>query len=53
MRSDADEIVCLEAYALFGAIKAYYSDFRQVSEELIAILARHGEPASAEKDRGR
>ena len=54
MRVDADEIVCLEAYEFFGAIGAYYSDFRQVSdEELISILARHSEPASteAEKDR--
>jgi putative phosphoribosyl transferase len=54
MRGDADEIVCLEAYEFFGAIGAYYSDFRQVSdEELISILARHSEPTSTEviKDR--
>ena len=54
MRGDADEIVCLEAFDFFGAIGAYYSDFRQVSDdELIDTLARHSEPAStpAEKDR--
>ncbi|MBV8429361.1 MAG: phosphoribosyltransferase [Hyphomicrobiales bacterium] len=55
MRGEADEIVCLEAFDFFGAIGAYYSDFRQVSDdELIDALARHGEPAGtpAEKREG-
>ena len=55
IRGDADEIVCLESYDFFGAIGAYYSDFRQVSDdELILILSRHNEPAStpAEKWKG-
>ncbi|MBV8765793.1 MAG: phosphoribosyltransferase [Hyphomicrobiales bacterium] len=55
MRGEADEIVCLEAFDFFGAIGAYYSDFRQVSDdELIDALARHGEPAAtpAEKREG-
>jgi len=55
MRDEADEIVCLEAFDFFGAIGAYYSDFRQVSDdELIDALARHGEPAAtpAEKREG-
>jgi putative phosphoribosyl transferase len=48
IRADADEVVCLEEYEFFGAIGAYYSDFRQVTdEELIATLARCGQPASA------
>ena len=38
---DADEIVCLEQHADFGAIGYYYSDFRQVSDdEVITLLAR-------------
>ncbi|MBW0003925.1 MAG: phosphoribosyltransferase [Hyphomicrobiales bacterium] len=55
MRGEADDIVCLEAFDFFGAIGAYYSDFRQVSDdELIDALARHGEPAAtpAEKREG-
>ncbi len=40
MRREADEVVCLEDYAAFGAIGYYYSDFRQISdEEVIGILA--------------
>jgi putative phosphoribosyl transferase len=43
MRGEADEVVCLEAHDLFGAIGFFYSDFRQTSdEEVIAILERHG-----------
>jgi predicted phosphoribosyltransferase len=41
LRREADDVVCLEHFHAFGAIGAYYDDFRQVSdEELIAILAR-------------
>jgi predicted phosphoribosyltransferase len=41
MRKEADEVVCLEHFHFFGAIGAYYDDFRQVTdEELIAILDR-------------
>lgn len=41
LRSDTDDIVCLEDYEQFGAIGRFYSDFRQVSDaEVIAILAR-------------
>jgi len=41
LRLQADEIVCLEALAFFGAIGACYEDFRQVADdEVIAILAR-------------
>ena len=38
---EADDIVCLEDHAMFGAIGFYYHDFRQVSdEEVIEILQR-------------
>jgi len=41
LRSEADEIVCLEDYEPFFAIGAYYADFGQVSdEEVVEILAR-------------
>ena len=41
MREEADEIVCLEEYADFGAIGFFYADFHQVSDrEVIAALAR-------------
>jgi len=41
LRSEADDVVCLEDYDLFGAIGFYYADFRQITdEEVIAILRR-------------
>lgn len=41
LRSDADEIICLESYRNFGAIGFFYTDFRQISdEEVIAGLDR-------------
>jgi putative phosphoribosyl transferase len=41
MRNEADDVVCLEEYADFGAIGFYYLDFRQVSDqEVINALAR-------------
>ena len=42
LRTEADEIVCLEDYEDFGAIGLYYSDFRQISDaEVIELLAQH------------
>jgi len=41
LRREADDIVCLEDYPMFGAIGSYYRDFRQVSDqEVIEILQR-------------
>jgi predicted phosphoribosyltransferase len=41
LSQEADEIICLEDYELFGAIGLYYRDFRQVSdEEVIDTLGR-------------
>lgn len=43
LRSDADEIVCLEDYRSFEAIGIYYEDFDQVSDdEVIRLLERFG-----------
>jgi len=39
MRHEADDVVCLETHALFGAIGAYYDDFHQVPDsEVVAAL---------------
>ncbi|MBN9040924.1 MAG: phosphoribosyltransferase [Rhizobiales bacterium 62-47] len=35
LRSEADDIVCLEEHALFGAIGYYYADFRQVLDQTV------------------
>ena len=50
LRREADDIVCLEDYLMFGAIGFYYRDFRQISdEEVIEILHRFpaGKPCNA------
>ncbi len=42
LRSETDEIVCLEDYENFGAIGFFYEDFRQITDgEVIELLARH------------
>jgi len=33
LRSEADDLICLEDHELFGAIGLYYADFSQVSDE--------------------
>lgn len=38
LRTEVDEIVCLEDYRSFGAIGAYYADFSQVSDEQVAAI---------------
>ncbi len=41
MRHEADEVICLEDHAFFGAIGLYYRDFSQVADqEVIEILGR-------------
>jgi putative phosphoribosyl transferase len=41
LRSDADDVICLEDYDFFGAIGAYYADFSQVADdEVIELLKR-------------
>jgi predicted phosphoribosyltransferase len=50
LREDADEVVCLEDYELFGAIGFYYSDFGQVSDsEVTEVLARFPARPEAEQ----
>ncbi len=41
LKREADDLVCLEAPVHFGAVSAFYADFRQVEDdEAVAILAR-------------
>lgn len=41
MQGEADDVICLEDYADFGAIGFYYSDFQQVTDDdVIATLRR-------------
>jgi predicted phosphoribosyltransferase len=43
LRSDVDDLVCLESHEFFGSIGAYYADFRQVGDdEVISLLASSG-----------
>lgn len=52
MRDEADEVICLEDYADFGAIGFYYFDFRQVSdEEVIETLRRFPAPERGQMPR--
>jgi predicted phosphoribosyltransferase len=52
MHSEADNVVCLETHAEFGAIGLYYFDFSQVlDEEVIDLLARfpvHGQKRASQ-----
>ena len=50
LREEADDVICLEAHDLLGAIGFYYSDFRQTSdEEVIEAIARCSPDAKVEK----
>ena len=46
LRREADEVVCLEAHHRFGAIGAYYDDFRQVSDEEVRSMLANSGPSS-------
>ncbi len=51
LRREADDVVCLEDYAEFGAIGFFYDDFRQLSDEdVIALLAGHPAAVRAKAD---
>ena len=49
LREEADEVVCLETHASFGAIGFYYADFRQLSDQEVKdIIARFPARAASE-----
>jgi putative phosphoribosyl transferase len=45
LRTEADIIVCLETYEVFGAVGFYYSDFRQVSDAEVRDVLAEFQPA--------
>jgi putative phosphoribosyl transferase len=48
MRSEADEVICLEQPARFGAVGQFYRDFDQTTDaEVVALLAKPGPPDEA------
>jgi putative phosphoribosyl transferase len=52
LRADADDVVCLENYEFFGALSAYFADFRQISDqEVIDTLKRFPERSRVVKAR--
>ena len=52
LKREVDDLVCLEAPARFGAVSAFYADFRQVEdEEAVAILARFSPAARVRRRR--
>jgi putative phosphoribosyl transferase len=48
LRPQADEVVCLAMPRLFGAIGAFYEDFRQVNDEEVVDLLRRVTPSEQE-----
>lgn len=46
VRPLADEVVCLAAPLDFGAVGAYYRDFRQVEDDEVAAILRAERPAA-------
>jgi putative phosphoribosyl transferase len=46
LKSEVDEIVCLEAPAFFYAIGAFFDDFSQVSDEDVVAVLRRMEDSS-------
>ncbi len=47
LRADADDIVCLEIHADFGAIGFFYRDFNQVSDRTVVSILRQFAPSGA------
>ena len=51
LRSEADDIVCLEEHALFGAIGYYYADFRQVLDQTVIDTLKRFPPQLRRKSK--
>lgn len=48
LKTDADEVVCLQQPPFFAAIGAHYDDFRQLTDQdVVSALARFPPPATA------
>jgi predicted phosphoribosyltransferase len=48
LKSEADEVVCLESHDFFGSIGAYYADFSQVGDDEVISLLASSKPARQE-----
>lgn len=47
LRTEADDVVCLEEHAVFGAIGQYYGNFQQVSDKMVTDTLRRFPPQPA------
>jgi len=47
LREEADETVCLETPEDFGAVGAFYTDFRTIEDETVVLLLRRAAAARA------
>jgi putative phosphoribosyl transferase len=48
LRPQVDEVICLATPRLFGAIGAFYDDFRQLTDEQVVDLLRRATPSESE-----
>jgi putative phosphoribosyl transferase len=48
LRNEVDEVVCLATPEWFGAIGAFYADFRQLSDEEVRSLLERTKPSAEE-----
>jgi predicted phosphoribosyltransferase len=52
LRSEVDEVVCLATPSPFGAIGAFYGDFRQVSDDEVRKLLEQAAKVRAASPHG-
>jgi hypothetical protein len=50
LQNDADDIICLEDYEVFGAIGIYYANFRQVSDQKVIDILKAARCANEAAD---
>jgi predicted phosphoribosyltransferase len=53
LRTEADDVVCLEDHLSFGAIGFYYADFRQLSDQEVKDIIARFPPARPARREGR
>jgi len=51
LRTEADDVVCLEDHVFFGAIGVYYADFRQVLDQTVINTLKHFPPQPVVKSK--
>ena len=52
LRGEADEVICLEIPAFFGAISVFYLDFSQVSDAEVSRLLESSRAESVQEKGG-